>query len=163
MWTTFFRRIFVVIQIRVLKDPGASRRTQQYLKSPAASPSVASISQSTAVIKMYCFMPTVVFCSGQDYTPPTLAPEPLQTTACLPNHGVDYVGDLAVTLGGHTCLPWSSPKVQELSKSKEFMAEVNLLGNKCRNPDNDPEGPWCYVEVFGNLTIDFCDIDVCGK
>uniref|UniRef100_A0A4W6FRT1 Prothrombin n=1 Tax=Lates calcarifer TaxID=8187 RepID=A0A4W6FRT1_LATCA len=100
---------------------------------------------------------------GEVFVPPTLAPEPVQTGDCLPNYGIDYVGDLDVTLGGHTCLQWSSPRVTALSKDKEFIPEVILQGNKCRNPDNDPEGPWCYVEVSGNVTVDFCDLHLCGK
>lgn len=68
-----------------------------------------------------------------------------------------------MTLQGHTCLPWASPVPVALSRDKEFIPEVPLTANKCRNPDNDPEGPWCYVEVLGNVTIDYCDVDVCGQ
>ena len=92
-----------------------------------------------------------------------MAPEPVRTGACLPSYGVDYEGDLSVTLGGHTCLEWSSPQVVELSRDKDFIPEVTLQGNKCRNPDNDPEGPWCYVRDAGNVTVDFCDLDLCGN
>ncbi|XP_054479738.1 prothrombin [Anoplopoma fimbria] len=94
-------------------------------------------------------------------TPPTLAPEIIRTGECLPNYGLEYSGDLAVTLGGHTCLLWSSPEAKSLSVDKDFIPEVSLQGNKCRNPDNDPEGPWCYVEVSGNLTMDYCNLDLC--
>lgn len=66
-------------------------------------------------------------------------------------------------MGGHTCLQWSSPEAKALSKNKEFAPEVSLPGNKCRNPDGDPEGPWCYVEVSGNVTVDYCDLELCGK
>ena len=92
-----------------------------------------------------------------------MAPEPVRTGECLPNYGVDYVGDLAVTVGGHTCLLWSSPEATALSQDKEFIPEVGLPANKCRNPDNDPEGPWCYVKVNGNVTVDYCDLYLCGK
>lgn len=60
-------------------------------------------------------------------------------------------------------MQWSSPEAQALSKDKEFIPEVILQGNKCRNPDNDPEGPWCYVEISGNVTVDYCDLELCGK
>lgn len=113
--------------------------------------------QDPTVQKEACRVPTC----GEDFVPSTVAPEPDQTEECLPNYGVDYVGDLAVTLGGHTCLQWSLPKLTALSVDKEFMPEVPLVGNKCRNPDKDPEGPWCYVEVSGNVTVDFCDLHLC--
>lgn len=66
-------------------------------------------------------------------------------------------------MGGHACLQWSSPEAKALSKNKEFIPEVSLLGNKCRNPDKDPEGPWCYVKPLENVTIDYCDLELCGK
>ncbi|XP_076579121.1 prothrombin [Chaetodon auriga] len=95
------------------------------------------------------------------FVPPTLAPEPVRSGDCLPNYGIDYTGDLAVTLRGHTCLQWSSPEAVVLSLDKEFIPEVVLQGNKCRNPDNDPEGPWCFVDISGNLTVDYCDLELC--
>lgn len=95
--------------------------------------------------------------------PTTVAPETVKFSACLPHNGLDYSGDLNVTMGGHVCLPWSSPVVQTLSKNKEFIPEITLTANKCRNPDNDPEGPWCYVADAGNVTIDYCDLELCGE
>lgn len=61
-------------------------------------------------------------------------------------------------------MSWSSPQARALSKNKDFVPEVTLVGNKCRNPDKDPEGPWCYVEgPSGNVTIDYCNLPLCGK
>ncbi|CAN9498307.1 unnamed protein product [Ophioblennius macclurei] len=98
---------------------------------------------------------------GEDFVPTTEAPKVVKTTVCLPSYGIDYVGDLSVSMGGHTCLQWSSPEAKALSLDKEFIPEVILTGNKCRNPDNDPEGPWCYVQISGNITIDYCDLELC--
>uniref|UniRef100_A0A3Q1JG72 Prothrombin n=1 Tax=Anabas testudineus TaxID=64144 RepID=A0A3Q1JG72_ANATE len=98
---------------------------------------------------------------GEVFVPSTVAPRQVQTRNCLPRYGVDYVGDLDVTLGGHTCLQWSSSKAVALSHNKEFIPEVTLKGNKCRNPDKDPEGPWCYVDISGNVTVDYCDVELC--
>lgn len=96
------------------------------------------------------------------FVPTTVAPEPVRNTVCLPNYGIDYTGDLSVTAQGHTCLAWSSPEAVALRRGKTFIPEVVLERNKCRNPDNDPEGPWCYVEISGNITIDYCDLELCG-
>ncbi|TNN56024.1 Prothrombin [Liparis tanakae] len=98
---------------------------------------------------------------GQAFVPATAAPTRAPSGECLANSGLDYVGELEVTLGGHRCLRWSSPEVQSLREDKDFIPEVGLPGNKCRNPDHDPEGPWCYVEVAGNLTMDYCDLELC--
>ncbi|XP_062270995.1 LOW QUALITY PROTEIN: prothrombin-like, partial [Scomber scombrus] len=109
------------------------------------------------------YLLTLSFLPGEVFVPPTLAPEPISTGECLPNYGIDYTGDLAVTMGGHTCLKWASAEAKALSKDKEFIPEVALPGNKCRNPDNDPEGPWCYVNIYGNVTLDYCDLDLCEE
>nr|XP_015813395.2 prothrombin [Nothobranchius furzeri] len=99
---------------------------------------------------------------GEDFVPTTLAPERTRAaTTCLTSYGVDYTGDKSETMNGHTCLSWSSPEVVALSKDKEFIPEVTLPGSKCRNPDNDPEGPWCFVDVSGNITVDYCDLELC--
>ncbi|XP_029927433.1 prothrombin [Myripristis murdjan] len=100
---------------------------------------------------------------GEAFVPPTLAPRPARTSECLISNGVDYVGDLTVTLGGRTCLEWASPRVTAMSRNKDFIPQFKLPGNKCRNPDNDPEGPWCYVEVSGNITVDYCNLELCDE
>uniref|UniRef100_A0A8C7WG82 Prothrombin n=1 Tax=Oncorhynchus mykiss TaxID=8022 RepID=A0A8C7WG82_ONCMY len=79
---------------------------------------------------------------------------------CLANNGLDYTGDLSVTMNGKTCLPWASPKALALSKGKNFIPEVKLVMNHCRNPDGDMEGPWCYVDQHGNTTVDYCDLEM---
>ncbi|KAM7375580.1 hypothetical protein PAMA_014608 [Pampus argenteus] len=111
--------------------------------------------QDPTVQKEACKVPTC----GEVFVPTTLAPETIKTGKCLPNYGLDYTGDLNVTTGGHTCLQWASPEA--VNRSQDFIPEVSLPSNKCRNPDNDPEGPWCFVEVSGNVTIDYCDLDLC--
>ncbi|KAG7315305.1 hypothetical protein KOW79_021393 [Hemibagrus wyckioides] len=80
---------------------------------------------------------------------------------CIQGTGESYTGTLSVTLGGHTCLDWNLPKVKALSVGKGFNSEVILLKNYCRNPDGDMEGPWCYVKKAENITIDYCDLELC--
>ncbi|KAK2857204.1 hypothetical protein Q5P01_005939 [Channa striata] len=113
--------------------------------------------QDPTVQKETCKVPKC----GEVFVPATPAPKKVQTRECLPRYGVDYTGDLAVSLGGHTCLQWSSPQAVNLSLDKDFIPEVTLKDNKCRNPDKDPEGPWCYVEISGNVTVDYCDVELC--
>lgn len=111
----------------------------------------------------HCKVLSVLSLQGQAFVPTTVAPKPVQTRECLPRYGVDYSGDLSVTLQGDRCLQWSSPRVAALSRTKDFIPEVTLSGNKCRNPDRDPEGPWCYVDQAGNVTVGYCDVELCGK
>ncbi|KAM9493486.1 prothrombin [Clarias gariepinus] len=80
-------------------------------------------------------------------------------TNCLQGNGESYTGTLSVTMHGHTCLDWNHAKVK--AKSKNFNREVILLKNYCRNPDGDLEGPWCYVNEAGNITMDYCNLELC--
>ncbi|XP_028990073.1 prothrombin [Betta splendens] len=113
--------------------------------------------QDPTVQKETCRVPKC----GEVFVPPTVAPRRIHNRDCLPRYGVDYSGNLDVTLRGYPCLQWSSPQAVALSRGKEFIPEVMLKDNKCRNPDKDLEGPWCYVEVSGNVTIDYCDVELC--
>lgn len=84
-----------------------------------------------------------------------------QQTNCLPGNAESYTGTLSVSLHGHTCLDWNLPIVKALFVGKDFNPEVTLSKNYCRNPDGDLEGPWCYVKKAGNITIDYCDLELC--
>ncbi|XP_047432201.1 prothrombin [Mugil cephalus] len=140
-----------------VSEPGSILK-ENFCRNPdARSDGPWCFTQDPTVQKESCRVPRC----GEDFVPPTLAPKPVQTGTCLPSYGIDYVGDLSVTLGGHTCLEWTSPEATSLSADKEFIPEVSLQANKCRNPDNDPEGPWCYVHVSGNITVDYCDLELC--
>lgn len=57
------------------------------------------------------------------------------------------------------CLP------SHLSVCREFNAsEPNsiLRENFCRNPDNHPEGPWCYTKDPA-VQKEACRVPICGK
>ncbi len=97
--------------------------------------------------------------------PPTVKPKEhyLKTKDCLDGNGETYSGDMSVTLGGHSCLQWSAAEVQALIKGKGLLPQVQLVKHHCRNPDGDMEGPWCYVKGAGNITIDYCDLELCGE
>ncbi|XP_005986997.1 prothrombin [Latimeria chalumnae] len=79
---------------------------------------------------------------------------------CIPDQGLDYQGKLAVTISGLKCMAWNSPQVKELSKDKNFMPEVKLVENFCRNPDGDDEGLWCFVDQ-DNKTFEYCPVTYC--
>ena len=79
------------------------------------------------------------------------------------SNGLEYAGSVASTKGGEKCLNWTHSKLP--SNAKKFIAAQNDIlnntrNNECRNPDNDPNGPWCY-DRFQRKS--YCDVKYCGK
>ena len=63
-----------------------------------------------------------------------------------------------MTEDGYTCQRWDSQYPQQHN-----ITSLNDEENYCRNPDNDPLGPWCYTTDFEEPT-GYCDIAFCkGK
>jgi hypothetical protein len=62
-------------------------------------------------------------------------------TCALSADRLIYTGTVAHTVSGIACQNWLSDTVH---KRKFSTFENNSL---CRNPDNDPIGPWCYVRA----------------
>ena len=72
--------------------------------------------------------------------------------------GWEYIGALNVSMSEKGCLPWVGSDMEETGAFPD--QRVTYATNRCRNPDLDPNGPWCYV---GNNTREYCKIDLCGK
>uniref|UniRef100_A0A8C5SCI2 Prothrombin n=1 Tax=Laticauda laticaudata TaxID=8630 RepID=A0A8C5SCI2_LATLA len=91
---------------------------------------------------------------------PHLQEKTREQEECEPEEGLSYRGTLSVTVSGDQCLPWASEKVRQLSYKKDFLEEVPLVENYCRNPDHDEEGVWCYVD-HPNMTYNYCNLNYC--
>ncbi|KAI8513402.1 hypothetical protein Bbelb_100410 [Branchiostoma belcheri] len=73
---------------------------------------------------------------------------------CYDGNGVNYRGDEAKgPVAGVTCERWDSDTYYS-----ETYPWANLVDNKCRNPDGDPNGPWCYTSIGFQI----CDIIPCN-
>uniref|UniRef100_H2SPL7 Prothrombin n=1 Tax=Takifugu rubripes TaxID=31033 RepID=H2SPL7_TAKRU len=82
---------------------------------------------------------------------------------CISGRGLNYAGNVNISKSGIQCQHWKHSFPHPImSQNKEFDPDINLLCNKCRNPDKDPEGPWCYVNASGKVIVDYCDLPVCG-
>ncbi|VDH97334.1 Hypothetical predicted protein [Mytilus galloprovincialis] len=59
-----------------------------------------------------------------------------------------------------TCIPcqrWDS----DFPQHHIYTESMKDHENYCRNPDQEPEGPWCYTMDPG-IRFDFCDVQFCG-
>ncbi|XP_066104612.1 plasminogen [Saccopteryx bilineata] len=80
---------------------------------------------------------------------------------CMFGNGKAYRGKRATTASGTPCQGWAA---QEPHKHGIFTPQTNpragLERNYCRNPDGDPNGPWCYTMDPKKL-FDYCDVPQC--
>ena len=70
--------------------------------------------------------------------------------------GVDYRGSISKTKGGIPCQRWSS-QIPHKHKEDPYSKQD---ANYCRNPDNEPFGPWCYT-TDPYIRWDYCDVPLC--
>ncbi|XP_034933801.1 uncharacterized protein [Chelonus insularis] len=79
--------------------------------------------------------------------------------------GSDYEGSMSVTSSGIRCQAWSAENpVHEVDRwiSHRHFPEGNkfVAKNYCRNPSDDPRGPWCYT-IDPNIINEDCSIPLC--
>ena len=70
---------------------------------------------------------------------------------------MEYAGRVERSSSGRECRPWTDRhKEVGANKTDRFPNRAfpeqsrRNAKNRCRNPDGDPGGPWCYVEVPEN-------------
>lgn len=79
--------------------------------------------------------------------------------------GKEYRGRTNVTVNGTQCQRWgaTSPHDPWSYVNHTLIQEEGygiLTTNYCRNPDDEPRGPWCYTMDPDNR-YDFCDVPRC--
>ncbi|XP_041108499.1 plasminogen-like [Polyodon spathula] len=83
-------------------------------------------------------------------------------TECKEGNGVGYRGFLSHTASGKTCQQWTSSTPHKPNITATTHPDANLESNYCRNPDGDPEGPWCYT-TDPKLRWEHCLIQDCSE
>ena len=74
--------------------------------------------------------------------------------------GAEYSGNISVTVEGYECLLWSNQNPQWFHDYDFPENDINAVRNLCRNPNNKPEGPWCYTTEPG-VQAAYCAIPMC--
>jgi len=84
-------------------------------------------------------------------------------TFCYEGDGASYRGRKTTTKSGRICQNWvshSPHKHYATCCTPESNPNAGLVDNFCRNPDNEPEGPWCYT-TDENLRWEYCGVQKC--
>ncbi|CAG0900009.1 unnamed protein product [Darwinula stevensoni] len=90
--------------------------------------------------------------------------EPLECK--MSKMGSDYRGTKNVTKSGLPCQPWLKNSPNDMvdtfaSRNLKFPDDLYPSHNFCRNPDTDPDGPWCYNGSGTSPRYQNCDIPLC--
>ncbi|XP_071172121.1 uncharacterized protein [Mytilus edulis] len=70
--------------------------------------------------------------------------------------GREYKGQINVTISGIQCQKWNT----DYPHPTYFKELVGDQENYCRNPDNEPGGPWCYT-MNPTIRWAYCDVQYC--
>ncbi|CAG0901605.1 unnamed protein product, partial [Darwinula stevensoni] len=73
--------------------------------------------------------------------------------------GKEYEGIRAETATRRPCVPWSRVPSHDFRSTDFPDANVEEAKSSCRNPDNRPQGPWCFVDFGGDW--EYCSIPYC--
>ncbi|XP_065064080.1 plasminogen-like [Rhopilema esculentum] len=73
--------------------------------------------------------------------------------------GGDYRGTVSKTSSGKSCQAWAAQTPHRHTKTAESHPNDDLTGNYCRNPDGEPNGPWCYTTT--SKRWEYCDVPTC--
>ena len=82
----------------------------------------------------------------------------------LTGTGQTYRGTLNVTKNGLDCQRWDSQSPHKHTRDNDVMFPDNTVSeaeNYCRNPDDEPFGPWCYT-TDPNTRWNYCDVPDCS-
>ena len=70
----------------------------------------------------------------------------------------DYRGYVSETRSGKECQQWTTQLPHQHNRTEAEYPGTGLgQHNFCRNPDNEPEGAWCYT-TDSESRWEYCDV-----
>ncbi|KAK2859015.1 hypothetical protein Q5P01_003635 [Channa striata] len=81
---------------------------------------------------------------------------------CIIGTKDNYRGRRSWTRSNITCQAWSDNNINEHTFYPDRYPTQDLRENFCRNPKNDPGGPWCYT-TDPNVRAEECGIPQCSE
>ena len=77
--------------------------------------------------------------------------------------GLEYTGLVATTISGRTCQRWDSQSPHRHTRTRLDQYpdwDLGYASNYCRNPDGEPNGPWCYT-TDRSTRWEYCNVAPC--
>ncbi|XP_056878848.1 hepatocyte growth factor a isoform X1 [Takifugu flavidus] len=81
---------------------------------------------------------------------------------CIIGTKDNYRGRRSWTKSNITCQAWADNNINEHTFYPDRYPAQDLRENFCRNPNNDPGGPWCYT-TDPNVRAEECGIPQCSE
>ncbi|XP_037317318.2 LOW QUALITY PROTEIN: hepatocyte growth factor a [Pungitius pungitius] len=81
---------------------------------------------------------------------------------CIVGTKDNYRGRRSWTKSNITCQAWSDNNINEHTFYPDRYPTQDLRENFCRNPNNDPGGPWCYT-TDPNVRAEECGVPQCSE
>ncbi|XP_070848307.1 hepatocyte growth factor-like [Chaetodon trifascialis] len=81
---------------------------------------------------------------------------------CITSTKDNYRGRRSWTKSNITCQAWADNNINEHTFYPDRYPRKDLRENFCRNPNNDPGGPWCYT-TDPNVRAEECGIPQCSE
>ncbi|XP_075886240.1 hepatocyte growth factor a [Nelusetta ayraudi] len=81
---------------------------------------------------------------------------------CMMDATDSYRGRRSWTKSNITCQAWADDSINEHTFYPDRYPRDDLRENFCRNPNNDPGGPWCYT-TDPNVRAEECGIPQCSE
>ncbi|XP_040031192.2 hepatocyte growth factor a isoform X1 [Gasterosteus aculeatus] len=81
---------------------------------------------------------------------------------CIVGTKDNYRGRRSWTKSNITCQAWSDNNINEHTFYPDRYTAHDLRENFCRNPNNDPGGPWCYT-TDPNVRAEECGVPQCSE
>ncbi|XP_065070367.1 latent-transforming growth factor beta-binding protein 2-like [Rhopilema esculentum] len=76
--------------------------------------------------------------------------------------GGEYRGFVNTTREGLTCQQWGAQSPHQHSVTNAYFPGKGVYLNYCRNPDGEPEGPWCYT-TSPSVRMQYCNVPLCDE
>uniref|UniRef100_UPI00358F9CDF hepatocyte growth factor-like protein isoform X2 n=1 Tax=Myxine glutinosa TaxID=7769 RepID=UPI00358F9CDF len=81
---------------------------------------------------------------------------------CFVESGTNYRGQRNQTISEIECQRWSDSEPHDPRFNPWSFPYADLRENFCRNPDQEPTGPWCYT-TDRNMRTESCGIPRCSE